>query len=671
MQLTGGQSPFLVLMQQGPQATGAVGGVGRAVALLMSPIGLAVTGAAALVGGIALIGNRAASTEGQIRSLTVQAKAFGTEMQASAEQLRGIAKGLYADGLGRDEASAVAGVLATTRGITGTLTKEFATLGSDMAAGIGKGADEAVKSLSAMATDGYPAIKKLQDEIGFLTTDEMKAVRVMAEHGDQSGALATAIAALHRRFDGLRQESMGPAEKAFHDMGVGWNSFIDAVAASRPVMDTIATVSGAVQRMAAAVTSTPKQQVADLEDRAAEVRKSIAMRDAAKSSGETYLNLNLWSLITGATDGADLDRQLAQIEQQLRAARGRVVAEVSKNPIRMAGTSAGAASSGFKPDERSIAYVDEQTAAYDRLAKAVEGNAGQRALNMAAMKAEDEIREKHLSGLEAENIHILRRNEAMLQMGVAAGDELRNLALTAQGHLDLAKAYGISEAAAIRQKAANDALATAAGNAAVNVSELTQANVRAAAGAAAADLAKQATDLARMAELQLRVAHAAGISGAAQQEAQRQVDVYRATAPAIAAAQAAEAQGNFDLAQRLHDLASAYNIASQAKEHADAVTPVQEFPAEFLESEEAMTTVLEVLGRPSSTFMCPNRQSIYCLTPWSIMAKSRWHYAKRNAMSLATASPRFPVVGRPRSRECTGSCFLISPNLTIMLATST
>nr|WP_281414951.1 phage tail length tape measure family protein [Azospirillum picis] len=561
--LAGGQNPLIVLIQQGPQATSAVGGVSRAMALMLSPIGLTIAAGATLAAGLALVTSRAVGIEGQLRSLSVTTKAYGTEAQSTAAQLRDLAKSMYADGAGKDESDAAVKVISSTRGLSATMGREIAGIGNDMAAGMGKPVDEMVKQLGSLATEGYPAIKKLQDEIGFLTSDELKAVRAMAEHGQQAQALGIALEALHRRFDGLRQQSMSPAEQAFRDLGIGWNAFMDAVAQSRPVMEMITGVSGAVTRMAAAVTSTPKEQVADIETRIAAVKKSIATRDAAKGDGETYLNLSLKSLLFGTTDGSDLDKQLADLEQQLKAAQGRLVTELSKAPVRVAGTSAGAASAGGKQDEKAVQYVDEQTAAYERLAKAMGGSQAARTLEMASMRAEDEIREKKLSGQDAEDIRILRRKEALLQLSTAYGDELHSMSLATQGNILLAAAYGQGEAAALRQKAANDAQAAAAGNAAVSVAELTRQNLLNAASSTAADAAKAVADLTEQAEAQEKVADAAKLGAAAQAEAERQAQVAAQTSGILAAAQVAEEEGAAELAKTLRGLAGAYDDVSK------------------------------------------------------------------------------------------------------------
>lgn len=563
VQLAGGQSPLLILMQQGPQATGAVGGVGRALSLLLSPVGLAITGATAFAAGLALIGSRAVSLEAQTRGLAATIRAYGTEAGATAGQLRDMAKAMYEAGADKADANAAAKALAATRGLTAAMAREISGLGGDMAEGLGQTVEETVKQLATLGTEGYPAIEKLQRSIGFLTSEELRAVRAAAEHGEQAKALGIALDALHRRFDGLRDQAMSPAQRAMHDLGVGWNAFMDAVAQSKPVMDAISGLSGAVVRMANAVTSSPQQQVSDLQRDLDDLYRRRDSRDKAKADGKTYVGIfSVWDLF-GATDGSDLDRQIADVERRLKDAQGRILKEQPQAKPRVAGTSAGANSYGGKVDERAVQYVDEQADAYERLAKAMTGTAAQRALNRAAMQAETEIRDRKLEGDEAERVRILRRKEALLEIGAAYSDQLTALSLAAQGNVALAAAFGQSEAAALRQKAANDAQAAAASNAAVSVAELTRQNVLNAAASAAADAAKQVAELTRQAEAQEQVAAAVKLGVGAQAEAERQGQVALQTHGLLAAAQAAEEEGAAELAKTLRDLAGAYDKASQ------------------------------------------------------------------------------------------------------------
>ncbi|MGR0185430.1 transglycosylase SLT domain-containing protein [Azospirillum aestuarii] len=458
VQLVSGQSPFMAIAQQGPQAVMAVGGLNRAMALLASPITLAVLGASAFVGVMALVAARAVEINTQTRELTATMRAYGTEAQATAGNLRDVANALYEGGVGRSESYAVAKVLASTRGVSAGMGQELALLGSDMAVGLNQSVDETVKQLTALTSEGYPAIMKLQEAIGFLTAEEVKSIRTMAEHGQQSDALTVAIGALHRRFDGLRNDSMSPAGAAMHQLGVGWNAFIDAVANSKPVMDAISGLSGAVVRMANAVSSTPHQQVASLQRDLDELYRRRDARDAAKASGKAYIGIfSIWDLF-GATDGSDLDRQIKDVEGRLASARKSILQTVSA--AARPGVPAHRAANDLPADtvsQKAADYVNEQAHAYDRLSQSMQGNAVQRQLAAAAMRAEDEIRDRNLKGKQAEELQDIRRKEALLQLKVAVDDTNRTAAAEVAGAELVAHAYGASSAAVreatIHQKA--------------------------------------------------------------------------------------------------------------------------------------------------------------------------------------------------------------------------
>ncbi|NUB13025.1 hypothetical protein GAY28_10055, partial [Azospirillum brasilense] len=458
VQLVSGQSPFMAIAQQGPQAVMAVGGLNRAMALLASPITLAVLGSTAFVGVMALVAARVVEINTQTRELTATMRAYGTEAQATAGNLRDVANALYESGVGRSESYAVAKVLGSTRGVSADMGRELALLGSDMAVGLNQSVDETVKQLTALTSEGYPAIMKLQEAIGFLTAEEVKSIRTMAEHGQQSDALTVAIGALHRRFDGLRNNSMSPAGAAMHQLGVGWNAFIDAVANSKPVMDAISGLSGAVVRMANAVSSTPHQQVASLQKDLDELYRRRDARDAAKASGKSYIGIfSIWDLF-GATDGSDLDRQIKDVEGRLVSAQKSILQAVTATE--KAGAPAHRAANDLPADkvsQKAVDYVNEQVHAYDRLSQSMQGNAVQRQLAAAAMRAEDEIRDRNLKGKQAEELQDIRRKEALLQLKVAVDDTNRTAAAEVAGAELVARAYGASSAAVreatIHQKA--------------------------------------------------------------------------------------------------------------------------------------------------------------------------------------------------------------------------
>ncbi|QCO07383.1 transglycosylase SLT domain-containing protein [Azospirillum argentinense] len=575
VQLVSGQSPFMAIAQQGPQAVMAVGGLNRAMALLASPITLAVMGSTAFVGVMALVAARAVEINTQTRELTATMRAYGTEAQATAGNLRDVANALYESGVGRSESYAVAKVLGSTRGVSAGMGRELALLGSDMAVGLNQSVDETVKQLTALTSEGYPAIMKLQEAIGFLTAEEVKSIRTMAEHGQQSDALMVAIGALHRRFDGLRNDSMSPAGAAMHQLGVGWNAFIDAVANSKPVMDAISGLSGAVVRMANAVSSTPHQQVASLQRDLDELYRRRDARDAAKASGKAYIGIfSIWDLF-GATDGSDLDRQIKDVEGRLSSARKSILQTVSA--AAKPGVPAHRAANDLPADtvsQKAVDYVNEQAHAYDRLSQSMQGNAVQRQLAAAAMRAEDEIRDRNLKGKQAEELQDIRRKEALLQLKVAVDDTNRTAAAEVAGAELVARAYGASSAAVREATIHQKALAEVARGTieqydaiVARLRVLDDAQRRVNAAQADFDLRNQ-TDAAR------RLAQAEAESGAAVAEANIQnkvraqilkegVDLDSARAQAIEAgtraleAQNAAARVNSSIRQGNQDLALA------------------------------------------------------------------------------------------------------------------
>ncbi|MFC7455551.1 phage tail length tape measure family protein, partial [Insolitispirillum peregrinum] len=71
-QLAGGQSPFLVMLQQLPQAADAVGGFANLFRLILNPAVLATTAVVVgLGGGIALVASRIATTDSQVKALAI------------------------------------------------------------------------------------------------------------------------------------------------------------------------------------------------------------------------------------------------------------------------------------------------------------------------------------------------------------------------------------------------------------------------------------------------------------------------------------------------------------------------------------------------------------------------------------------------------------------------
>ncbi|WP_188263168.1 transglycosylase SLT domain-containing protein [Azospirillum tabaci] len=479
VQVGSGQGFLIPLLQQTPQAVGAVGGVTRAMALLTSTTALVSMGVLAVAAGLALIGMRAAENISQTRELTLTMGAYGTEAQATAGHLRAVAKELYEGGAGRSESFAVAKVLASTRGVSAAMGRELALLGSDMAVGLNQSLDETVKQLTGLATEGYPAIMKLQEATGFLNSEELASVRIMAEHGRQSDALAVALTALHRRFDGLRKEGMTPAGEAMHEIGKQFNRMVDAAANSKITIAVTVAISEQFKALADFIENpslagigkvlganpvlrySPAGLVANavfkpddeaaLKQKLEEARAKVARYESDAWLGGPHggYRANYQGPLESArAEVASLERRVDAVMQKTAAASGAVTKPAGAVPAHRAANDLSDNDAAFiEKNKKAIDYVSGETHAYDRLSKAMQGNAVQRQIAAAQLKAEDEIRDRNLEGQNALNLLTVRRREALLQLLVAVNDNTRAAAAEVAGAELVARAYGVSSAA--------------------------------------------------------------------------------------------------------------------------------------------------------------------------------------------------------------------------------
>ena len=434
VQVGSGQSALTAMLQQGPQAVGAVGGMSRAWALLTSTTALTTLGIGAFVGALAMVGARAAQIGAHTRQMTADIQAMGNASGVTATQLRRIEAQLRQQGVGGAAAFASARTLAGARNLPSSVLGDVASIGRDMAASTGDVAD-AVKTLSDALSEGYQGIRKLDDQFNFLTTDERRQIDTMARHGDQAGVLKVAVAALHRQFDGLHEKSLSSVDAAFERVTAAYNRLLDAIA-SRPIV-----IKGLEGLAWLLETSTKGIGAPTRLEQIGSLRRELSGLDAQYAA--------LPEKTTGVQSAheaiilrrIDLMQQLAKLEQEDAA---RQASQIRTGAPRTAGTSN--ARTGM-PDPAAAKYVDEQAAAFERLSEAMQGNAVQRALAQADMRADEDIRDRRLRGAAADEVRTIRQKEALLQLQVAVNDNNRAAAAEAAGADLVARAYGQSTAA--------------------------------------------------------------------------------------------------------------------------------------------------------------------------------------------------------------------------------
>ena len=536
VQAGSGQGIFRPFIQQATQAVGAVGGVGRAVSLLTTPTALATMGVGALAVGFGVVAARAVTIQDELREFNTLLKATGQQAELTASQVRGVAEGMVRKGASRDDANAVISSVLNSRKLANeALAKDIGGLAVDMGVSMG-GTAEAGKKLTDWLSSGLPGIRDMARETGALSVSQYEAARAALEHGDKARALSIAIGALKDRFDGLRKDSLNPAGQAMQDVKNAYNDLLNT-AADHPITIQIAVAGADVLKGISAFIKDPINfQFPTFFTKDTEFPTPFGVGNLLKDKPRTS------TLSEGAITG--------------------------REPV-IVPAPAGAPVPGRKPSSLDGMPVDEAlhlsdlTHANDRLVEAMKKTGAERQIAVAQVQAEISALQSGKSARAAELEGLQAARMARAQMAASYADESNALSLAAKGNLALANAYGVSEAAALRQKAANDALATAAGNAAVNVAELTRKNLLSGAAQTAADGAKGLADLKRQVEWQEKVTAATRDGMAARAEVERQASVAQQTAGIRAAAMVAEEEGATQLAGKLRDLAGAYDEVSK------------------------------------------------------------------------------------------------------------
>ncbi len=537
VQVGSGQGIFRPFLQQAPQALGAIGGVERAISLLSTPTALATMGVGALAAGFGVVAARSVSIQGELRQFNTLLKATGQQADLTAGQVRGIADGMVRRGASRDDAGAVVSSIINTRKLANeSLAKDVGALAVDMGVSLG-GTVEAGKRLTDWLTAGVPGLRAMAKETGALSVEQYNAARGALEHGDKARALGIAIGALKDRFDGLHHDSLSPTEKAFHDLETAYRDLV-TTAAESPI--TIRVVTNATDAMTGI----------------AEFIKDPSV--------EAFLRWQGGNPLFGGG--------LLVPKPPVNPPSSPASPPAPAAPSWEAGTLAAPAGTpmpgqkpasinGMAPDEAM--RISDITHANDKLVEAMRKSGAERQIAVAQVQAEISALESGKSARAAELEGIQAARMARAQMSASYSDEVNNLSLAARGNLSLANAYSVSEAAALRQRAANDALATAAGNAAVNVGELTRQNLLGNAATAASDASKTLADMKRQADWQDKITVATRNGLAARSEVERQAGVAQQTSGLLAAAQVAEEEGAAKLAKTLRDLAAGYDEVSK------------------------------------------------------------------------------------------------------------
>ena len=210
-QLAGGQSPFLVLLQQGGQIKDIFGGLKPAASALLS----LVTPARAVAAGVAAIAYAAYQGADEVTNLNRALALTGNyagQTQASYDALKrtisettGISVGAAKELLSAAVASASFG--PTVLGPAVTVMARVRQLS-------GQTADEVVRDFSTMRNGVAAWAAEHNKQYNYLTAAQYKYIKQLEDQGDKEAALAANLAALDKAF-AERTVQLGYLESAW------------------------------------------------------------------------------------------------------------------------------------------------------------------------------------------------------------------------------------------------------------------------------------------------------------------------------------------------------------------------------------------------------------------------------------------------------------------------
>ena len=232
-QLASGTSLTQTLAQQGGQIFQLFQGVEGFVAGLVRYLPIAAAAAATLAVSWAAV-TRARETSNSTRDFerSLAADADGSRYQAQA--LTEMARA--AERAGSSFAAARASVAAFVReGVDQDKIPQLLTLVRNFSRVAGVDAAEATKLLTEGLTRNFEGVVKLNAQFNLFSAAQMEHIRLSFEQKGAEEGVAEATRLASERLDDAARKAQGGWSKAFRELRITWNEFLDALANSGPV----------------------------------------------------------------------------------------------------------------------------------------------------------------------------------------------------------------------------------------------------------------------------------------------------------------------------------------------------------------------------------------------------------------------------------------------------
>lgn len=218
-QLAGGQSPFLIMIQQGGQlrdmfgsVTGALVGVGKTIAPILSPINLV---------GVALAGLGFAAYQGAQQSLELNRQILLTGGAAgyTAGHIEQMARALRdTQGIAAGTARDLMTGLAASGQFVGRNLDDAASAAARLQKLTGQSSDEIIKDFSKMSSGVASWVAEHNRSFNFVSVAQFRHIKQLEEMGNKEDAMREAIGALDKALEG-RKQNLGYLEQAWSKVG--------------------------------------------------------------------------------------------------------------------------------------------------------------------------------------------------------------------------------------------------------------------------------------------------------------------------------------------------------------------------------------------------------------------------------------------------------------------
>lgn len=418
--LAGGQSPFMVMMQQGGQLKDMFGGVGAAtramggyIAGLVNPFTIAATAA-----GVLAFAYKQGSDEGTAfsRALIMSGNAAG----ATVGQLAGISAALSGITGSRHDAAAVVAEVAKTGKISADSIGLVSEAALQMQKTVGRAVGDTIAEFVKLGEDPAAASAKLNEQYGYLSASVYEQIRALEEQGNKTEAAnlaeKTYAEALKGRADQITQ-NLGAIESAWAGVQrmakIAWDAML-GIGREKSVQDQVSDLDA---RIAAARSGSAKGGGrgaalglnVDGGDVAALERQKAALLLSANAKAEDAKATAKWNETNKA--GIAASQRLAATEDSLltkQQQRAKAIKEYRKDveALRKSGAGQEYTAAKMAADEARIAEKYKDPKGRSKREKAFTDDAGTKALlqyheQEAALRAQLVVSDK-LTGSQKE-----------------------------------------------------------------------------------------------------------------------------------------------------------------------------------------------------------------------------------------------------------------------------